>query len=117
MGVPLCVWMLHYCTGKIATAAEQEQNLRSLVCIYGYSFMPLLPASMLMVIPGDWWKTLIAFLSCVVSCVFVRNQLWSDMSIDDKKLRYAMVVLLFGTHATVNIIYRFKFFEPNTLTA
>ncbi|CAD7966975.1 unnamed protein product [Amoebophrya sp. A25] len=109
VGVPLVTQILLYFAGE-----GIEINLRQLVCVYGYSFVSLLPASvLLMVIPIGFLQWLIALAGLSVSCVFIRNHLWNDIAVDTPRVRYGLIALLFGTHAIIYFIYTTHFFTSH----
>lgn len=108
-GVPICTFALHYFAGQ--QPSEDDANFRSMMCTYGYSFISLLPASILMLIPIGIWKWLVCITGCALACLFVKNHLWNDFAaITDQRLRYAVMGLLFGTHIVIYGTYRLYFF-------
>merc|ERR1712224_336349 len=82
-----------------------------MMCTYGYSFVALLPACILMLLPSSLWRWLVCLAGCALSCLFVKNHLWGDfISITDQRLRYSVMGLLFGTHIVIWFMYRVYFF-------
>jgi len=89
---------------------SQKVNVTLVGCVYGYSFLWLIPCSILSILPSGLFKWLLVIFSAFMSCVFVRNHLWDDMSVDVPKARYALIALLFGSHGLIYVIYRLYFF-------
>ncbi|CAD7958075.1 unnamed protein product [Amoebophrya sp. A120] len=112
VGVPLLTQILLYFAGE-----GVEVNLRQLICVYGYSFISLLPASVLMVLlPSSFLQWVIALVGCGLSCVFIRNHLWNDIAVDTPKIRYGLIALLFGAHGLIYFIYRTHFFSSHLVS-
>merc|ERR1712194_175351 len=109
-GVPFLTWLLHWAAGQKATA--EDANMRSVMCAYGYSFVFLVPASVLMLLPSAIFRWIVCAAGCAVSCIFVKNHLWGDLALTDQKMRYAMMAILFGAHVTIYLCYRLYFFTP-----
>merc|ERR1740121_2002742 len=113
VGVPLLTQVLLYFAGE-----GVEVNLRQLVCVYGYSFVSLLPATVLMVlIPIGFFQWLIAMAGFGISCVFIRNHLWNDIAVDTPKIRYGLIALLFGAQGLIYFIYTTYFFTSHLTPA
>ena len=60
-----------------------------MICVYGYSFVSYLPASLFMMMPYGIIKTLVAIVGCAVSCLFIKNHMWASVDAQQEpKFRY-----------------------------
>jgi len=102
--------------GGTGTILEQKLTIPQFICVWGYSFTWLIPCAMFCLVPSDIAKTIIVILSFLASCIFVRNNLWQDMGIDMPKARYALIALLFGSHAVIYLLFRVYFIHHTHAT-
>eukprot|EP00397_Hematodinium_sp_SG-2012_P024652 GEMP01025688.1.p1 GENE.GEMP01025688.1~~GEMP01025688.1.p1 ORF type:complete len:314 (+),score=58.50 GEMP01025688.1:79-1020(+) len=109
--VPVLVSLILRFSKPAPDINDQKVNVALFICVYGYSFLWLIPCSILATVPNDFAKWVVVLGSMFMSCTFVRNQLWADMSVDLPKARYALIALLFGSHAVIYSVYRLYFFE------
>lgn len=109
-GVPLLSQALFMFAGEeVAT----ELNLKQMICVYGYSFTVLIPMTLLMLVPISFLKWIFACVGFAASCLFVRNHLWTEISVNgSNKTKYGLIFLLFGAHAFVYFFYLTYFFTP-----
>lgn len=131
VGVPLMTHLILLCAGGNASGSlpgggggrpagsvtGEIVNLRQLICVYGYSFVPLLPISLLMIVPSELLRWVLVLAGLAISCIFIRNHLWNDMSVEPGKLKYGLLSLLFGTHALIYLTYRTYFFSSRLVAA
>lgn len=109
--VPVLVALVLRFSASPHDSNASKVNVTLFVCVYGYSFLWLIPCSILATLPSDFFRWIVVAVSLFMSCTFVRNHLWADMSVDLPKARYALIALLFGSHAMIYVIYRLYFFE------
>ncbi len=120
VGVPLLTHLLIKCVGQQPQndGSAPVINLQHMICVYGYSFVSLLPASLLMILPFGFLRWILAAAGFFCSCIFIKNHLWNDVSsvemsgsiANPNRLKYGLVALLFGTHALIYFTYRTYFF-------
>jgi len=124
IGVPLITQGLLYLSsgkkkegeqaGQLSDPNEQHMNdinMRQLICVYGYSFCALVPASCLMIVPNYFWRWFVAIVGFAFSCVFIKNHLWSDISVEAPKIKFLLIAALFGAHAIIYLVYLWHFFS------
>jgi len=107
--VPLLVSLVLRLSGVEKTPGDAKLGIAQFICVWGYSFTWLIPCALLCVIPSDLVKWIVVGISLMASCLFVRNNLWQDMGVDLPNTRYALIALLFGSHAVIYIMYRLYF--------
>lgn len=86
-------------------------NFKQLICVYGYSLTSIIPVSILCLAPMDGLRWLFTLLGLAVSLLFIRSNLWSDISVEQPQLKYTMVGLLCGSLVVIYGTYRVHFFS------
>merc|ERR1711964_345071 len=86
-------------------------NLRQLVCVYGYSLVPTLPASMLCIAPTNFVRWIACLLGLAVSIIFIHRQLWASFStsVTVPWCKYAAIALVCSAQAVIFFVYRIAF--------
>lgn len=109
IGVPAITRGLLYLSGQEADSI----NFKQLICVYGYSLTAAIPTSLICIAPIEIvrWAAIAAGLA--VSLLFIRNHLWSDISIEAPGLKWATITVLGGAQATIFVVYRLYFFTAH----
>mmetsp|Transcript_43445 Transcript_43445/g.86208 ORF Transcript_43445/g.86208 Transcript_43445/m.86208 type:complete len:362 (+) Transcript_43445:70-1155(+) len=107
VGVPLVTRLALWCSGHEVDIV----NFRQIICVYGYSLAPTIPASVICLFPvwGIRWLAVLAGLC--VSLYFIREHLWTDIVIEAPSLKWKMVTLICTAQAVIFIVYRVHFFS------
>lgn len=107
VGVPLVTRLALWCSGHEVDSV----NFRQMICVYGYSLAPAIPASVICLVPvwGIRWLAVLAGLG--VSLYFIREHLWTDIAIEAPSLKWKMVALICSAQAIIFGVYRVHFFS------
>jgi hypothetical protein len=106
IAVPLITRASLYFSGQEATSI----NFRQMICVYGYSLAPAIPVSVLCLLPFSFLRWILILIGLVISLVFIRGNLWTDLSVEAPSLKWTMIVMLVGVQATIFLVYRIHFF-------
>eukprot|EP00927_Polykrikos_kofoidii_P060954 TRINITY_DN55852_c0_g1_i1.p1 TRINITY_DN55852_c0_g1~~TRINITY_DN55852_c0_g1_i1.p1 ORF type:complete len:338 (+),score=62.77 TRINITY_DN55852_c0_g1_i1:89-1102(+) len=107
IGVPLFARAALCLTGQEANSI----NFRQMICVYGYSLTSTIPVSILCIVPWAWARHIFVLLGFAISALFIRSNLWSDISVEAPSLKWTLVAALCGSQAVIFGIYRFHFFS------
>lgn len=107
LAVPLITRASLYLSGQEADSI----NFRQMICVYGYSLTPAIPMSILCLIPVGGIRWIIVLLGFVLSLVFIKGNLWTDISVEAPSLKYALIAVVVIAQAIIFFVYRFKFFS------
>jgi len=107
IAVPLITRASLYFSGQEANSI----NFRQMICVYGYSLAPAIPVSVLCLLPFSLLRWILVLLGFLVSLVFIRGNLWTDLSVEAPSLKWTMIVMLVAVQATIFLVYRVHFFE------
>lgn len=88
-------------------------NFKQLICVYGYSLAPAIPVSILCIAPLLWLRWLAVLLGLAISLLFVRMNLWADISVEVPSLKWTLVGLLAGSETLIFAVYRIWFFTSH----
>merc|ERR1719343_628348 len=102
VAVPVLARCVLYVTGSDATTI----NFRQMICVYGYSLTPIIPVSLLCLIPWAFFRWLAILAGLVASLVFMQTHLLSDLSIEAPSLKWKVGGLMAAAQATIFIVYR-----------
>merc|ERR1712130_383951 len=78
-----------------------------LVCVSGYSIAPVIPVSLLCIIPVGFLRWLLALAGLAVSLLFLRQHFLRDLNIETQWLKYSMMAGPCVLPVTVYMVYRF----------
>jgi len=107
LAVPLVTRASLYVSGQEADSI----NFRQIICVYGYSLTSAIPASILCLIPVGGIRWIVVLLGLAISLVFMKANLWTDISVEAPSLKYTMIALVVIAQATIFFTYRLKFFS------
>lgn len=107
VGVPLVTRLALWCSGHEVDSV----NFRQMICVYGYSLAPAIPASVICLAPvwGIRWLAILAGLG--VSLYFIFQHLWTDIAIEAPSLKWKLVALICTAQAVIFGVYRVHFFR------
>jgi len=106
IAVPLVSRASLYFSGQEASSI----NFRQLICVYGYSLAPAIPVSVLCLLPFGLLRWLLVFAGLALSLVFIRGNLWTDISVEAPSLKWAMIGIVVLSQAMIFFVYRIHFF-------
>lgn len=101
IGVPAITRGILYLSGQEADSI----NFRQLICVYGYSLTAAIPASIICVAPIPLLRYAVLAVALGVSLLFIRNHLWSDISIEAPGLKWTTIAILCLAQASIFIVY------------
>lgn len=107
VGVPLLTRVALYVSGYDGDTI----NFRQMICVYGYSLAPIIPASVLCMIPVEIIRWLAVLAGLGTSLAFIRVHLWTDIMIEAPSLKWKMVALFCSAQAAIFLVYRVHFFR------
>lgn len=101
IGVPIMT------RGMVFLAGQEANNInfRQLICVYGYSLTAAIPASIICIAPIPFLRWIVLAAALGVSLLFIRNHLWSDISIEAPGLKWATLGLVVVAQASIFIVY------------
>merc|ERR1712226_1116078 len=89
-------------------------DIRQMICIWGYSLAPMIPASMLCIVPLEFVRWLVVLGALGISLQFLRVHIWNDfMSIRTQWLKYLMLGMPCVMQVVIFAVYRIHFFAVN----
>lgn len=106
LAVPLVARASLYLSGQEADSI----NFRQIICVYGYSLTSAIPVSILCLIPVGGIRWLVVLVGFAISLVFIRVNLWTDISVEAPSLKYTMIALVVIAQAIIFFTYLLKFF-------
>jgi len=86
-------------------------NFRQMICVYGYSLAPVIPISLLCLLPFSLLRWLLIFIGLAVSLLFIRGNLWTDISVQAPSLKFPVIGFIAGTQGLMFLVYRMHFFN------
>lgn len=105
VGVPLLTRLALWCSGHEVDSV----NFRQMICVYGYSLAPAVPASVICLVPVWGIRWLAVLVGLGVSLYFIREHLWTDIAIAAPSLKWKMVTLICTAQAAIFVVYRVHF--------
>jgi len=106
LAVPLLARAAVFVSGESGSPVDFLQ----LCCVCGYSLAPVIPVSLLCIIPLGFLRWLLALAGLAVSLLFLRHHLLQDLNIDTPWLKYAMMAGPCALPIAVFLVYRLHFF-------
>mmetsp|Transcript_96901 Transcript_96901/g.278315 ORF Transcript_96901/g.278315 Transcript_96901/m.278315 type:complete len:379 (+) Transcript_96901:84-1220(+) len=107
IGVPLLLRAVLFFTGH----EPDTINFRQMICVYGYSLSPTVPASIICILPLDGVRWLAVLVGLGISLAFIRGNLWMDLAIEAPSLKWKMMGLFCTAQASIFLVYRIHFFS------
>jgi hypothetical protein len=104
IGVPLITRIILY------FSSEQALSVQQMICVYGYSLTPLIPVSILCLIPVKFLQWLAILAGLGVSLAFINTNLWAELAVDAPSLRWKMIGLGGVAQVSIFFVYRWHFF-------
>lgn len=112
LAVPAVTRASLYFSGQEANSV----NFRQMICVYGYSLAPAIPVSVLCLLPFGALRWLLIFAGLALSLVFIRGNLWTDISVEAPSLKWTMIGMVILAQTTIFFIYRVHFFAAQEST-
>jgi len=106
IAVPLLARAAVFVSGESGTPVD----FLHLICVCGYSLAPVIPVSLLCIIPLGFLRWLLALAGLAVSLLFLKNNLLQDLQIETPWLKYAMMAGPCALPVSVFLVYRLHFF-------
>jgi len=85
-------------------------SLQQIVCVCGYSMAPMIPVSMLCLIPLDGLRWLLTLLGTAMSLYFLHGHLLTDINVTAPTPKLILTAAPCVTVATIFLVYRLHFF-------
>merc|ERR1711963_1172909 len=99
-----------YLTGQDVNTID----FRQMICVYGYSLTPILPVSIICLIPWASVRWLAVIGGMAASLSFMQSNLLADMAIEAPSLKWKMAVLIGAAQASIFLVYRIHFFSSSS---
>lgn len=98
--------------GAIFFAGDEGStvDLRQIVCVCGYSMAPMIPVSMLCLIPLASLRWLLTLLGAALSLYFLHTHLLTDIQVTAPTPKLILTAAPCVTVATIFLVYRVHFF-------
>jgi len=106
VAVPVITRALIYFTGQDANTI----NFRQMICVYGYSLTPIIPVSIVCLIPWEFLRWLACLGGLAASLAFMQGHLLADLSIEAPPLKSKVAAIVGVAQATIFLVYRLHFF-------
>lgn len=103
-GAPVILFLVSRFVFKV------EFGLISNICVYGYSFIPLIPVLFLCIIPYNLVETILLIYFIVHSSVFLIYNVWMLISEKAPKAKYPILGLIAGIQVILFFGLKFYFF-------
>jgi len=107
LAVPLIVRASLYFSGDDSDSIDIKQ----MICVYGYSLAPTIPASILCLVPLNQIRWMFCLAGLVVSLMFMHANFWVDVSVKAAWLKWIVVIMPGATLATTFLVYKIHFFS------
>ena len=94
--VPLALWGLIRLTGEDLKSHDSRPDYFFLVSVYGYSFVPFMPAIVFYVIPSNPVKWAVLLIAGGVSLMFLAKEMFGRVAqtLDGKSMKIASIAML-----------------------
>lgn len=107
VGVPVLAYALVYFLGQGVNTVD----FRQLICVYGYSFTPIIPVCIVCLIPWEWLRWLAVLGGLAASLAFMQGNLLADLAIEAPSLKWKMAVLVGAAQISIFLVFRVHFFS------
>ncbi|CAJ1402903.1 unnamed protein product [Effrenium voratum] len=96
VAVPLAVRLGLYCSGQ----SVDSINFKQVICVYGYSSTPLIPMSVICLVPLGFLRWLAVLGGLGTSLAFIYGTLWTDLAVEAPSLKWKVLGLCCAAHAS-----------------
>ena len=110
-GVPILLWILSNYVFKI-----RDFNLMTNICIYGYSFVILIPILILCIIPSNLLETVLLIYFLFHSCSFLFYNVYVLISEQAPNAKWPFLGILGGIQLFLFLLLKFYFFKAAKVT-
>lgn len=107
VAVPLCARLGLYCSGQSVDCI----NFKQVICVYGYSLTPLIPMSVICLVPMAVLRWIAVLCCLVTSLAFIYGTLSADLAVEAPSLKWKVLGLFCGAHVINVMVYRIYFFH------
>jgi len=107
VAVPLVVRLGLYC----AFQSVDSINFKQVICVYGYSLAPLIPMSVVCLVPLGFLRWLAVLGGLGTSLAFIYGTLWTDLAVEAPSLKWKVLGLFCAAHVITFLTYRVYFFN------
>eukprot|EP00928_Gymnodinium_smaydae_P025438 TRINITY_DN20257_c0_g1_i1.p1 TRINITY_DN20257_c0_g1~~TRINITY_DN20257_c0_g1_i1.p1 ORF type:complete len:346 (-),score=52.08 TRINITY_DN20257_c0_g1_i1:69-1106(-) len=107
VGVPIATRIALWISGQEATTV----NFKQMICVYGYSLTPIIPITILCLVDSWLLRNLAVGVGLATALLFIRTNLWTDISVEAPTLKWTLIVLLAGSQVLIFGLYRVHFFR------
>ncbi|CAE7212398.1 YIPF1 [Symbiodinium sp. KB8] len=107
VGVPLATRLGLYCSGQ----SVDSINFKQVICVYGYSLTPMIPMSVICLIPLSIFRWLAVLAGLGISLVFLWGTLSADLAVEAPSLKWKVLGLFAAAQVTIFLVYRVYFFN------
>ncbi|CAJ1368670.1 unnamed protein product [Effrenium voratum] len=107
VAVPLAVRLGLYCSGQ----SVDSINFKQVICVYGYSSTPLIPMSVICLVPLGFLRWLAVLGGLGTSLAFIYGTLWTDLAVEAPSLKWKVLGLFCAAHVITFLTYRVYFFN------
>lgn len=107
VAVPLCARLGLYCSGQSVDCI----NFKQVICVYGYSLTPLIPMSVICLVPMAFLRWVAVCCGLATSLAFIYGTLSADLAVEAPSLKWKVLGLFCGAHVIIFMVYRIYFFH------
>lgn len=87
-----------------------DVDFLQLICVCGYSLAPVIPVSLLCILPIGFVRWIAVLIGLAISLLFLRQHLWANLNITTAWLKWTMIAAPCVTPVAVLLVYRLHFF-------
>merc|ERR1719277_1937924 len=109
LAVPMVTRAAIYLTGSDSSTV----NFRQMICVYGYSLAPILPVSVVCLVPWEWLRWLAVIGGFAASVAFMQSNLLADLAVEAPSLKCKVAALIGAAQASIFLTYRLHFFSAS----
>ncbi|CAE7315941.1 YIPF1 [Symbiodinium natans] len=107
VGVPLVTRLGLYCSGQ----SVDSINFKQVICVYGYSLTPMIPMSVICLVPNSFFRWIAVLAGLGISLAFLWGTLSADLAVEAPSLKWKVLGLFGAAQATIFLVYRVYFFN------
>mmetsp|Transcript_23898 Transcript_23898/g.53800 ORF Transcript_23898/g.53800 Transcript_23898/m.53800 type:complete len:353 (+) Transcript_23898:58-1116(+) len=107
VGVPLITRLGLYCSGQ----SVDSINFKQVICVYGYSLAPMIPMSVICLVPLSIFRWIAVLIGLGISLAFLWGSLSTDLAVEAPSLKWKVIGLFAAAQATIFLVYRIYFFN------
>eukprot|EP00913_Durusdinium_trenchii_P028984 g27176.t1 len=94
VAVPLAARLGLYCSGQSVDCI----NFKQVICVFGYSLTPLIPMSVICLVPMGFLRWLAVCVGLVTSLAFIYGTLSTDLAVEAPSLKWKVLGLFCCAH-------------------